>query len=158
MFLPSYKSVIIYPKIKCMEFFSLLVTFCWFTKHQVLIQSRSANAFASHETSKQFLKDVLVSSKSAVWLTWLAPKPCEILFSHFFVFLSVERAFISVPQFQIICYGVVGKNGFGSGCWEKWTLLSQSMGNVLWLGFLCCLKSYLGRGRKNQIDSLTGQT
>lgn len=40
-----------------------------------------------------------------------------LFFLTSFGFLSVERALISVPQLQIICYGVVGeKNGFGAGC------------------------------------------
>lgn len=46
-------------------------------------------------------------------------------------FLSVERALISVPQLQIICYSVVGKMALAQAAEKNKHTLSHSMGNVL---------------------------
>lgn len=68
----------------------------------------------------------------------------------------MERALISVPQLQIICYGVVGK---------KWLLAQAAEKNkhcchTLWVMFccsffvcVCWLKSYRGKGREYQTAS-----
>lgn len=63
----------------------------------------------------------------------------------------MKGALISVPQLQIICYGVVGENAFGSG--SAVTVHGESFV----AGFCVLAETSCGKWRENQIASYFGQ-